>query len=83
MDKEYLINAEYFYDGDYYSISLGVCHMEAEAKVYIDALRNKEDWIWNKTVLKIFGNPEDIPYNLMFCMREIEVLSLCQKHPNT
>lgn len=83
MDKEYLISAEYFYDGDYYSIPLGVCHMEAEAKLFIEALRNKEEWIWNSLVQKVFGEPHDIPYNLMFYMKELEVLGLCQRHRNS
>ena len=80
-NKEYIISAEYWDNEDWYSLVLGVCHMEAEAKFWLEALRNHEDWAW-KAVYAVFGENVEIPYQLMFYMKPVSVLSFAEKHKN-
>lgn len=50
--------------------------------LFNEGLKKAGVWVWDSLIRKVFGDPQYIPYNLDFYTRELQVLGLCQKHPN-
>ena len=98
MENGYVIYASYGEYDDYTEIPMFFCPTKMEAELFVEAFENKEQPYWqkiNKFFRKWYGhenNPcisdEDInefyiPGDLSFGIKDVEVLTLMEKHPAT